>query len=310
MKNYNKSEITFPSCDGIHTIHAEIYTPKTKTARGVIELVHGMQDYVARYEELADFLTGEGYVFAGHHHLGHGKSAGEDDFGFFAERDGVKLLIDDTYEFNKILQSTFPTLPIIMMGHSMGSFVARLYARQYPLSLRGLIIHGTGGPNPVLPMGKALAKLIRAIKGPRHISELIDNLAFGSYNARFPKEEGRNAWLTRETELVAGRDEDPYQNFKFTVSAFIDLFTMLGECNKRSWFKEYPKELPTLVISGEDDPVGNYGKGPDYVYKQLLIAGCDKVSSKSYQGARHELFKETNRADVFSDLLEWIKEIK
>ena len=310
MKNYNKSEITFPSCDGVHTIHAEIYAPKTKTAKGIVQLLHGMQDYVARYEELADFLTAEGYIFAGHHHLGHGKSAGcDEDYGFFADNGGAKLLVDDAYEFNKILHNEHPTLPVVMMGHSMGSFVARLYVREYPLSVRGVIIHGTGGPNPVLPMGKAIAKLIKGIKGARHRSNRIDNLAFGAYNSRFPKQEGKHAWLTREVNLVAGRDDDPYQNFKFTVSAFIDLFTMLGECNKREWFSEYPKELPTLIISGDADPVGNYGKGPDYVYKQLLIAGCDKVSAKSYEGARHELFNETNRKEVFSDLLDWIKKI-
>ena len=308
MKNYTVSEISFPSKDGIHTISAEIYIPVGREPVGIVQLAHGMQDYVARYEWLADFLAGEGYIFAGHHHLGHGKSAGsEEDFGFFAEGGGIDYLIGDMHTMNKHLRETYPTLPLVIMGHSMGSFITRLYITEHPHSMRGVIIHGTGGPNPLLPLGKLLTKLIIATKGGRHKSALIDKLAFGSYNSKFPKSEGENAWLTREVSAVATRAEDKYSNFRFTASAYLDLFTMLDRCNKREWFAAYPKDLPTLIMSGDMDPVGDYGKGPDYVYKQLLIAGCSRVDVKSYEGARHELFKETNREEVFSDMLSFIK---
>jgi alpha-beta hydrolase superfamily lysophospholipase len=195
------------------------------------------------------------------------------------------------------------------MGHSMGSFITRLYTAKYPNSMNAVIIHGTGGPNPLLGMGKALASVIKSVKGPRHRSSLIEKLAFGSYNSKFPKSEGKHAWLTRDVQRVAGRDDDKFTNFKFTVSGFIDLFTMLGECNSEKWYKEYPKDVSTLIISGDMDPVGNYGKGPDYVYKQMLVSGCEKVILKMYKGARHELFNETNREEVYSDLLKWIKSV-
>lgn len=308
--NYNFSEITFPSKDGIHTVYAELYTPKLRSAKGIVQLAHGMIDYVGRYEKLADYLTGEGYIFAGHHHLGHGKTVSSaEDFGIFAEKDGVDFLIADMHTMNKYLRESFPTLPLIVMGHSMGSFIARLYAQAHPHSMRGVIIHGTGGPNPLLPVGKALASLISKIKGPRHRSTLITRLAFGNYNSKFPKSDGINAWLTRDVEKVAGRADDKFTNFFFTVSGYSDLFDMIKKSNSQSWFSEYPKELPTLIVSGDMDPVGNYGKGPDYVYKHLLIAGCKKVDMKMYEGARHELFNETNSEEVFADLVSWIESI-
>ncbi len=309
--NYNFSEITFPSADGVHTIYAEIYTPRYCSAKGIVQLAHGMIDYVGRYERLADYLTGEGYIFAGNHHLGHGKSvSGRDDFGIFSEGgNGVELLVADMHTMNKHLRQAFPALPLIVMGHSMGSFIARLYAEAHPHSMCGVIIHGTSGPNRLLPFGRALASVVSKIKGPRYRSALITKLAFGSYNSKFPKSDGINAWLTRDAERVSGRGEDEYTNFLFTLSGYLDLFDMIKKTNSKGWFAEYPKELPTLVISGDMDPVGNYGRGPDYVYKHLLISGCKKVDLKMYEGARHELFNETNSEEVFADLVSWINDV-
>ena len=311
--NYNFSEITYPSRDGIHTIYAEIYTPRLTCAKGVIQLAHGMIDYVGRYKHLAEYLTGEGYILAGNHHLGHGRSVlTADDYGYFADEDGVETVLKDMHTFNRYLRDTFPTLPLVVMGHSMGSFLTRLYIEKYPHSLRGAIIHGTSGPNPLLPFGKALAGVTSAIKGSRHRSRLLKSLAFGSYNKKFPKSEGADAWLTRKTDEVEGKSTDKYTSFIFTAGGYRDLFKMIGDCNSREWFEEYPKELPTLIMSGDMDPVGNYGKGPDYVYKHLLLAGCKRVESRTYEGARHELFNETEecRAQVFSDMVRWLEGIK
>ena len=308
--NYNLTEISYPSSDGKHTIYAEMYTPKNATARAVVQLAHGMIDYTARYKELAEYLTSRGYILAGNHHLGHGRSAADGaDFGYFADKGGLDFVIEDMHTMNAKLRELFPTLPVVLFGHSMGSFLSRLYATRYPRSIKGLVIHGTGGKNPLLGAGMTLAKLIRAIYGPRHISALIENLAFGAYNKRYPKEEGHNAWLTRELDLVATRDTDPFTSFKFTVSGYIDLFTALGECNKKAWYKAYPKDLPTLVISGDDDPVGNYGKGPAEVYRGLMLAGVSGVELKLYEGARHELFNESCREEYFADLTAWIGDI-
>ena len=307
--NYNFSEITYPSRDGKNTVYACLYTPKFCTAKGIVQIVHGMVDYVERYEPLAEFLTGEGYIVAGNHHLGHGKTAASaEDLGFFGEEPSVDILLRDMHTMNRYLRDTFPALPLVIFGHSMGSFLARLYVEKYPHSIKGAVIHGTSGPIKVVGMGKLLASIIKKSKGARHRSKKLTNIALGSYNSHFPKEEGHNAWLTRDLEAVKGRDDDSFTNFTFTASAYYDLFSMLQSCNRREWFETYPKALPTLIVSGDEDPVGKYGKGPMQVYKRLLISGCEKLSFKIYSGARHELFLETNRDEVFADLLLWLNE--
>ena len=307
--NYQYFEITFPSSDEIHKIDAEIYMPKKRPIKGIIQLAHGMIDHVSRYAELADYFTAQGYIFAGNSHLGHGKSVSdESELGYFAKKDGVCYLIKDMHAMNKYLRSAYPELPLILMGHSMGSFLARLYAVRYPHTLSGLIIHGTSGPNHLVGMGKLLAGVTKLLHGDRHRSRLIAKMAFMGYNSRFSKEEGEWAWLTRDTERSLAKAKDPLGSFEFTVSGFCDLFDMLSRANARSWFESFPKDLPTLIISGENDPVGSYGKGPSYVYKQLMLGGAKHLTLKLYEGARHELFNETNRQEVCDYLAAWVNE--
>ena len=308
MSSYVLSEISFPSADGRSTVHGAIYAPAAGEVRGVVQLSHGMVDHVGRYTALAEFLTANGYVFAGNDHLGHGRTASNDsDFGYFADEGGVDLVLKDLHAMNKHLRAAYPGLPFVLMGHSMGSFLSRLYVERHPHSITAHIIHGTGGPNPLLPFGKVLVKWKTLFRGKKYRSKTLANLAFSGYNARFDKSEGRNAWLSRDGSMVNGRDDDKFTNFTFTISAYGDLFRMVGESNSKAWFANYPKEIPTLVISGGDDPVGSFGKGPDYVYKQLMVSGVSDVTLKLYKGARHELFNETNRMEVFADMLAWIE---
>lgn len=305
--NYNYEKITYPSADGINTIHADIYTPKHKTARGIVQLAHGMVDHPGRYTNLCEFLTGEGYIFAGNHHLGHGRSAhSEDDFGYFAKKDGIEYLLQDMHTMNRYLRDTYPTLPLVVLGHSMGSFITRLYVTRHPHSMRGVIIHGTGGKNVLAPLGIALARAIALVKGEKNRSKLISAVAFGSYNKKFDKSEGSNAWLSRDTVQISGKDSDPLASFSFTVSGYCDLFKMLKDCNAKEWYSEYPKDMRTLIMSGDADPVGNYGRGVLEVYRRLMVVGASDLELKLYKGARHELFNETNRDEVFRDMKVWL----
>ena len=286
-------------------MYAEIYTPKNRSSVGVVQIAHGMIDHIGRYRELADYLTGEGFVVAGNHHLGHGKTAATpDDFGFFASRGGADLVIEDMHSMNRYLRDTYPTLPLILFGHSMGSFLSRLYVVKYPHTVRGIVIHGTAGPNGAVGAGKLVAKLIAAVKGERHRSDLLAGLSVGAYSKCF-KADGRWGWLSRDKGIIADRENDPY-TFNFTASAYYDLFTMLADSNCKGWYKNFPKFMPTLIMSGDADPVGAFGKGPRYVYKNLLLSGATDVSVRMYEGARHELFKETNREEMFSDLTAWL----
>ena len=297
--------MTFPSTDEKHTIYAEIYTPKTEAPRAVIQLAHGMVDHAGRYKLLAEYLTGKGYIFAGHHHLGHGKSVSSpDEFGYFADKGGVNFLLRDMHRFNRYLRDEYAPLPVIVFGHSMGSFITRLYIERYPHSIKGAVIHGTAGKNPALPLGRILSKIIQKTHRQHHRSKLVHDLAFGASNSAFPKE-GTRAWLSRDPELAEEMDE--YIGFLFTASGYCDLFKMLAQCNRQDWYDHYPIRMPTLIMSGTADPVGGKNaKGPKEVCEGLVAAGCTDITLKLYDGARHELFRETNRDEVFADLGAWL----
>ncbi len=306
--SYIRSDFTFTSTDGKNTVYAVKFVPCDRPVRAVIQISHGMIDYIDRYTSVAQYFTERGFVVAGNDHLGHGRTAASaDDLGYFAKAGGRELVISDLYKMNSLLREEYPDTPLILMGHSMGSFLARIYAVKHPETIDALIIHGTGGKNPMLAMGKAVISLLTKIYGDRHRSKLVNSLAFGSYNSKFPKSEGENAWLTRDTERVACRQTDPYTSYTFTLSGYADLFGMLGECNSKEWYANYPKGMPTLVISGEMDPVGDYGKGVREVYSGLLSAGVENLTLKTYPDCRHELFNEYNSDEVFADMLAFLE---
>ena len=306
--NYIHRDITFPSSDGKNTIHAELFVPSDNNIKGVVQIAHGMMDYIGRYKGMADALCKAGYALAGNDHLGHGDSvATPEDYGFFASRGGYNYVIDDVKKMNDLIRKEIPGVPVVLLGHSMGSFISRLYAVKYSDSIDGLIIHGTAGPNPATGAGLLLVKLLRAIKGERYRSKFVCSLADGGYNKGFDPAEGSGAWLTRDPSQVADRVGNPKNDFIFTLAGYEDLFNFLGDCNSSGWFRRFPKNLPTLVISGAEDPVGGFGKGVRHVYENLNKQGAN-VELKLFEGARHELFNETNREDVFTYLIAWLED--
>ena len=306
-------EFTALSTDKIHTLTGRVYRPIGEI-KGYFQVVHGMAEHIARYDSFMSKMADAGWLCFGYDHLGHGKTATDDtELGFIASKGGASLLISDVNAFYEAVAKHYSKTddqPYVLMGHSMGSFLSRLYVEKYPNSVSGHIIHGTGGPlGAAVPMGIGLVDLIMFFRGTKHRSELVKSIAFAGYNSHFPKSEGRNAWLTRDIAAVSDRSENPYTNFTFTVSAYKELFAMVGKSNSKSWFASYPKQLKTLILSGDEDPVGQYGNGVRYVYKQLLLAGAEDVSMKIYEGARHELFNETNKDEVFSDMENWLDRI-
>lgn len=300
-------DVTFPSSDGKNTIHAELFIPSDNNISAVVQISHGMMDYVGRYKGMAEAFCAKGIALCGHDHLGHGDSVSTpDDYGFFASKDGYDFVIDDVKRMNDLIRREFPGVPVVLLGHSMGSFIARLYSVKFADSIDGLIIHGTAGPNPATGAGLLLVKILRAIKGERHRSKFVCSMADGGYNKGFDPAEGDGAWLTRDPSMVADRVGNPKNDFIFTLAGYEDLFTFLGNCNDQRWFREFPNGLPTLIVSGESDPVGGFGKGVRYVYDNLKKNGAS-VQLKLYPEARHELFMETNRNEVFADLIAWIE---
>ncbi|MBP5209876.1 MAG: alpha/beta fold hydrolase [Clostridia bacterium] len=302
------SLVSFASSDGKNTVAGYLYEPdEGVTVKGLVQLSHGMTDHVTRYESTAKVLTDAGFVFFGNDHLGHGATAAApEDLGFFASVDGVGYVLDDLHAMTAQVKARYPDLPLVLLGHSMGSFLCRLYATRFGYELDGLIIMGTGGPNPLLPVGRALAGIIRRTRGERHRSRMIADMAFSGYLSHIEKGAPKCAWLSRDPAVWEVYTADPLCTFTFTVSAYLDLFEMVAESNAKTWFEAFPKELRTLVISGTEDPVGKFGQGPKYVADTLRAAGVRQVDLCLYEGARHELFNETNRDEFFSDLIAWL----
>ena len=307
-KAYELKRIRVTSTDGKTRVAGYIFEPLVPI-RAIIQISHGMCEYIMRYEALANELCKEGYLVCGNDHLGHGETAAsEADLGFTVYGGGADCLVRDLYRMTKLIRKSYGDRPVILLGHSMGSFIARRYLSSYGHELTAAIISGTAGPESPTDLGKILAGIMMVFKGERYRSKLLGSIATGSYNKKFKEENCRESWLSRDEVIRVKYADDPKCNFLFTVRGFHDLFDLLGSVSKKDWADSVPKDLPILMISGDMDPVGNYGKGVRKIYDALAAAKVDDVTLRLYNGGRHELFNEINRADVIRDTLDWLEE--
>lgn len=303
-----KEEFYFDSRDGESSLHAVRYRPEDESQICcILQVVHGMAEYVERYEEFARFLTGKGFLVTGEDHLGHGKSVGEKgSYGYFCEQDPATVLVRDVHRLKKLTEEKYPNVPYIIMGHSMGSFIARNYLCRYGSGISAAVIMGTGmQPRSTLKMAKAAAKVQKLFRGSRHTSRLIDKLAFGSYGKRVSHPRTPWDWLSRDQERVDNYIADPMCGFTFTVNGFETLFELVSRLHDPQNLGAIPKMLPVFLVSGDADPVGDYGNGVHKAYESLVAAGLVNIKLKMYKGGRHELLNETNRDEVMKDILDW-----
>lgn len=309
MPDLHCENISYPSADGTHTIAAYLYTMPGVPVRAVIQLCHGMTEYVGRYRHMAAFYAAHGIALAGNDHLGHGHSVAEGEArGHYGEKGGARHLLEDLHTMNTLLHQRYPGLPIIFYGHSMGSFYARWYAECYPDTITALIISGTAGPGFVNKAGKLLCTVIAAVRGNRHISPLVLVLAHGNYNKRIPDAADGNAWLTRDTAWTAEQLVDGMGGFYFTVGTYREMLSTLNHVNTRAWARSIRKDLPVLLIAGGQDPVGSYGNGPRAVWAMLGDAGVRDLTCQIWPEGRHEMHNELNREEVFDYCLTWIED--
>ena len=289
-----------------------IYEPEGEIdeIRAVVQISHGMCEYVGRYEEYARHLCSQGIVLAGNDHPGHGESAAtEEDFGYFAKEKGVDLAVEGLKTMSELLLERYEDKPLILLGHSMGSFLCRIYLTKYSENLAGAIVMGTGGPGAPTGAGIALASIISGLRGDRHRSKLLRSIQQAGYLKRCGKGADRTDWLTRDRGVVEKYNNDKYCNYIFTVSGYRDLFRMLEAVSVEDWATKVPTDLPILLISGEDDPVGSYGKGVCAVAGALAHAGAQKLKTVLIPGARHEVLNETDRAGTYALIDRWIDEV-
>jgi len=303
-----KKNFRYLSNDGKTNIHCALWMPKTKEFTGILQISHGMVEYIERYSTFAEYLNQRGFIVVGHDHLGHGKSViSESHWGYFAEKSADEILIRDMHKMRILMQKRYPDVPYFMLGHSMGSFLLRKYLTRYPNGLRGAIIMGTGVKNNLeLRTAMSLCSSMAVLKGWNYRSALLQKMVFSSNNKKFEDENNTNSWLTRDQKIVEDYTADPRCSFVFTLNGFHTLFSVIYHGNRKKNIQKLPIELPMLLISGEDDPIGAYGVGIKKLYHLYRRAGITDITYRLYKEGRHEILNELDKETVFSDIYKWL----
>lgn len=293
----------FPSAGGFCEIRFYIYEPENPKA--VIMLSHGMCEYIERYEGFAEFLCKNGIALAGNDHLGHGNSLlNETTLGYFGQERGYIDMARDLHRMKTVLDERFPNIPHFLMGHSMGSFLARIYLSKYRDRWNGAIIMGTaGGVVGSVPLRKLLDFLERD-RGDYYRPNVGAKM-FDIFSAAIPNRRTPADWLSRDDANVDRFLADPKCNFTFTVAGYRDLLNALLCSNSAAVIENTPTDIPMLFLSGAMDAVGQYGSGVKKAVRLYAEHGCD-VDLKLYPKARHELIFELNRDEVMNDILSFL----
>lgn len=294
----------FTSTNGKTEVAYYVFEDQNVAPKAIIQLIHGMTEHIGRYEAFARYLCENGVVFCGCDLLGHGDSISEENpQGYFSDEKMPDVLLDDQVKLIEIMRKKYRSLPYIIYGHSLGSFLARRFCALHGELLDGAIFEGTAGSDLPVGLGKASASLIGAFHGKRRQSKTLQKATFMGYLKHCGKDEGKMAWLTHDKASLENYENDPKCGFAFSAKAYHQMFSLISYISSPEWYETVPKCLPIFMISGDDDPVGSYGKGPKEVYELLKDAELSDVSLKLYPGMRHEPHSEIGREEVYADVL-------
>ncbi len=304
-------KFTFLSSDNMTTIHAVRWLPDCGKYDKILQITHGMVEHIGRYEKFAAFLTERNYMVVGMDFLGHGDSVlNKERWGYFAEKTPSNILCRDMQKLRRYVQKKNPGVPYFMLGHSMGSYMLRKYLAFFGEGLDGAVIMGTGYVSPSMTrFGMAVTGAMAGIHGWQYRSRLVDKLTKGRVYQRYDLtgKNYANSWLTKDEEIVKIYHEDPRCRFLFTLNGYLGLFeAVLFSCRKKN-IEKVPATLPLLFVSGEDDPVGDMGKGVRKVYRLYQATGHKDVSCKLYADDRHEILNELDKEQVFEDIYAWME---
>ena len=302
-------EFTFLSSDGHTQLHGAQWTPADREPIAVLQIAHGVAEHILRYDDFARYLNDRGILVAGHDHLGHGKSLPEGGTPvYFGDGSTWETVVDDIHLLHDRLREQYPDLPILLMGHSMGSFLSRSYLIRYPGTVDAAIIMGTGWQSPAaLAGGLALAGTL-ARRGAASTNATVTALAFGTYNKTFKPNRTEYDWLSADEENVDNYIADPLCGHDATVGLFHEMLWGIRFNQRPGNLRKMDRETPILLISGEDDPVGGMGAGVRQTYQAFRHAGVADCTLKLYPGLRHELLNEkAHRTEVYETIWNWME---
>ena len=302
-------EISYESAWEGASIHAIIWMPPEDTpVIGAVQIVHGMVEYIRRYDDFARFLAVHGFAVAGNDHIGHGESAESVERIGCLPVGGDKMMINDVNVLRMIMEKRVGDVPYFLLGHSMGSFITRAYLAKYGEGLAGAILCGTGEqPLALTKFGVGLAKQVAVIKGWDHRSVALMKLGMGAYNDKIPHPRTSYDWLNTDTVVVDAYMDDPMCGALFSAGGFASLFSLVHTVATKECVKNTPENIPLLFVAGAEDPVGDMGKG---VRKAVdAIKERAQVTCTIYDGMRHEILNEPDRKTVYADILAWLNDV-
>ena len=308
----NREELRFPSADGRSTIRALVWWPALAAgtrARGVVQVIHGMAEHVERYDALARLFASRGFVVCGDDHAGHGASCDPDGYGCLPARGGAEALVADEHTLRRLVTERMGSdAPYLLLGHSLGSYIARVYLAEHGEGLAGVILSGTGTlPVAVSWAGHALARLICAVRGEKYRSKLLDGMGVGGYARAVPGPTGCE-WLSHNEKNVATYVADPRCGFMFSAGGYAAVTKLTARACSLAWARRAPHDVPLLFVSGAEDPVGDNGRGVRAAAELARRASQRHVDVHIYEGMRHEIFNEDDGGRVMADVLSWVEE--
>nr|WP_073295263.1 alpha/beta hydrolase [Parolsenella massiliensis] len=304
--------ISYPSHDNASTIRALVWEPDDAarpdfSPRAVVQIVHGMSEHVERYAPFAEFLVGRGFVVCANDHVGHGKTAGEHDLGHMPLANGANVLVEDVHALREKVCERYPHARHVMFGHSMGSFVTRVYLTRHADGLSAAILCGTGQqPRIQTVAGRVITRLIAQIRGERHVSRFVDSLGAGAYGRAIKDARTDVDWISSDPDVVDEYIADPLCGQPFTVGAYATLASLVADATDARLARRVPKDLPLLFVAGAEDPVGDCGRGVARAVDEYRNAGVRLVEMGIYPGARHEILNEPCHEAVWHDVEEFL----
>lgn len=314
--------ITYASRDNASTVRALMWEPDEvasggEAPRGLVQIVHGMSEHVERYEGFASFLCEQGFAVCANDHIGHGKSVSSaEDLGHMPLEVGEDVLVADVQTLRELALERLSQrcdmrvsgIPYVIFGHSMGSFITRVFLTRHAFGVRAAVLCGTGHqPRPLSAAGKALTGSLAKKHGERYVSELVDGMGAGGYGRSIKDAETNLDWIATDPEVVAEYQRDPLCGQKFTVGAYHVLTSLVSDATDLRLARRVPHALPLLFVSGDQDPVGECGAGVHRAAEMYRKAGVESVTEKLYPGMRHEILNEPVKGEVHRDVLAWLE---
>lgn len=295
----------FLNSNGTGRIHCGIWMPEGEP-RAIVQLVHGIAEHIGRYDDFARFLTANGFLVAAEDHMGHGGSIENGVQGYF--EGGWQAAVADVKLLHDKVISDFPNLPYFILGHSMGSFLLRTYLYTYPDSVDAAVISGTGWEAPAtVKAGLMICRLEQKRLGAEKTSKLLNDMMFGAYNKPFKPIRTPHDWICSVEEVVDRYEADPLCGFDATIGLARDMLTGIGMNEDEQNLLKMKKDLPVLFVSGAKDPVGRMSQGVLACIDAFKRAGMRQISIRIYPQGRHEMLNETNRDEVYRDILSWLE---